>query len=85
MSPDIQRLGEAVVVFLLCRVGDNEFAKGFLKGVADDEKLKSMVYCSHDSIDEKLEVFQRAKDDAWYFGWVSPQPHVAEFLFWGSK
>ena len=71
MSPDLRKLGEAVVVFLLCRVGDSVSAQKFLKKIEEDERLKDMVYCSHDSIDEELAVFQRVKDNAKYFGWVS--------------
>jgi DUF1680 family protein len=76
MSPDLRKLGEAVVVFLLCRVGDSVSAQDFLKKIEEEERLKDMVYCSHDSIDEELAVFQRVKDDAKYFGWVSFQLHV---------
>jgi hypothetical protein len=76
MSPDLRKLGEAVVVFLLCRVGDSVNAQNFLKNIEEEERLKDMVYCSHDSIDEELAVFQRVKDDAKYFGWVSLQLHV---------
>ena len=75
MLPDLRKLGEAVVVFLLCRVGDCVDAQIFLKGIEEEERLKGMVHCSHDSIDEELAVFQRVKDDAKYFGNVSLQLH----------
>jgi len=76
MSPELRKLGEAVVVFLLCRVGDSVNAQNFLKKIEEEERLKGMVYCSHDSVDEELAVFQRVKDDARYFGWVSLRLHV---------
>jgi hypothetical protein len=64
-------MGEVSVVFLLCRVGDSPTAEGFLKSIEDNEKLKNMVYCSREHIDKRLPVFQKAKDDPEYFGWVS--------------
>jgi hypothetical protein len=76
MSPELRKRGEAVVVFLLCRVGDSVNAQNFLKKIEEEERLKDMVYCSHDSIDEELAVFQRVKDDARYLGWVSLRLHV---------
>jgi hypothetical protein len=70
-SPALQKLGEAVVVFLLCRVGDSGGAETFLKNLEEDTRLKDTVYCSSESIDEELAVFQRVKDNTRYFGWVS--------------
>ena len=60
-----------MVVFLLCRVGDNREAEMFLKEIEAEERLKNMVFCSYENIDEELAVFQRVRDNARYFGWVS--------------
>jgi hypothetical protein len=74
MAPALLKMGEVSVVFLLCRVGDNPTAEAFLQKIEDNEKLKNMVYCSRDSIDKRLAVFQKVKNDADYFGWVSLVP-----------
>jgi hypothetical protein len=76
MLPALRDLGEAVVVFLLCRVGDSKVAEDFLKTIEEEERLKGIVFCSHESIDEELAVFQRVKDNRRYFGWVSPKSYV---------
>jgi hypothetical protein len=76
MNSDLRKLGEAVVVFLLCRVGKNSDAENFLKEIEKEERLKGMVHVSHESVDEKLAVFQRVKDNRTYWSSVSPQPQV---------
>ena len=76
MLPALRNLGEAVVVFLLCRVGDSQTAANFLKTIEDEERLKGMAFCSHENIDEELAVFQRVKDDKKYFSWVSSKSYI---------
>lgn len=71
MEPALLEMGEVSVVFLLCRVGDSPTAESFVKKIEDDKKLKKIVYCSRERIDKRLEVSQRVKNDAEYFGGVS--------------
>jgi hypothetical protein len=69
MAPALLKMGEVSVVFLLCRVGDCPTAEAFLQKIEDNENLKGMVHCSRESIDKRLAVFQKIKNDADYFGW----------------
>lgn len=71
MDSNLRKLGEAVVVFLLCRVGDDTEAEGFLRAIEEEKRLEGMVHVSHESVDEKLAVFQRVKDNRLYWSWVS--------------
>jgi hypothetical protein len=71
MAPALLKMGEVSVVFLLCRVGDCPTAEAFLQKIEDNEHLKGMVHCSRESVDKRLAVFQKVKNDADYFGWVS--------------
>lgn len=74
--PALRKLGEAAVVFLLCRVGDNDEAEAFLKAIEKEEKLKDMVYVSPDRVDDKLAIFQKCGGDDAYRNWVSPRPAI---------
>lgn len=69
--PALRRLGEAAVVFLLCRVGGSVKAESFFKTLERDENLKDMVYVSPYRVDDQLAIFQRCKDDDGYRSWVS--------------
>jgi hypothetical protein len=70
-SSALQRLGEAAVVFLICRVGGSVEAQAYLRRLEEDEALRGLVYCSRERLDEQLAVFQRCKDDEGYRAWVS--------------
>src|SRR5215469_15333209 len=61
--PALRKLGEAAVVFLLCRVGDSVGAEEFLKTLEMEENLKDMVYVSPHRVDHQLEILQRCGDN----------------------
>jgi hypothetical protein len=69
--PALRKLGEAAVVFLLCRVGESFEAESFLKTLERDENLKDIVYVSPHRVDNQLAIFQRCGDNDGYRAWVS--------------
>jgi hypothetical protein len=64
------------VIFLLCRVGENDEAGAFLKGLEKDENLKGMVYVAPYRINEQLAIFQKCGDNEGYRQAVSLRPTV---------
>ncbi|OQV04219.1 hypothetical protein CLAIMM_09135 [Cladophialophora immunda] len=68
--PSVRKLGEAVVAFLLCRVGDSVQAEAFFLGLEKDQNLRDVVYVSPYRIDDELAIFQRCGDDEGYRAWL---------------
>ncbi|KAF3931176.1 hypothetical protein ABW19_dt0203062 [Dactylella cylindrospora] len=78
MSEEIEKYGEAAVVFVLARIGSDQAAGEFLYDLKRNKDLKEWVYCPEQRLDQNTAVMRRAriageaqsKDD--YVKMVSP-------------
>ncbi|KAK6512253.1 hypothetical protein TWF481_001143 [Arthrobotrys musiformis] len=60
-SKEVASYGEAVVVFIISRVGSDKYAERFLNGLQSDKELKEWVYCKKGQLpDEKSAIMKRA-------------------------
>ena len=67
---DLEGFGDTAAIFLLSRVGDDEEAKTFLKGLENDKEIGDMVFCSTENIVTRLAAYPHSSD-ARYTAWVS--------------
>jgi|SRR2546423_9172998 len=71
----VKEYGEAAVIFLISRIGNSLYAKQFLDELEKDPEVGSMVFCSPERLDERLEVFRQNGDHREYTAYVSTPDH----------
>lgn len=62
--------GTAAVVFLVSQVGDAADGAKYIRDLDRDERIRDIVFCSMDKLDEMLARFQRERNDSGYTAWV---------------
>ncbi|KAI9861884.1 MAG: hypothetical protein M1813_004952 [Trichoglossum hirsutum] len=67
---EVKAYGDAAVVFLVSQVGNSENATAFLRELEADRKVKGMVYCSTDKLDDLSRKEKGGRNDRTYIAQV---------------
>jgi hypothetical protein len=67
-NAEMKNLGydSASIIFIISRVGTNEEARKFVKGLGDDSAIGRMVYVCPSDLGSKRAVFERSKENDEY-------------------